>query len=50
MIKRFLFVVFAFTLLFSVNAFNGCSKPVDKADEDVPGINMEEPPLGGETM
>ena len=47
--KRFLFVVFAFTLLFSASAITGCSKPVDKADEDVPGVTMEEPPLGGET-
>ena len=43
------FVVFAFTLIFSANAFTGCTKAVDKADEDVPGIEMDEPPLGGES-
>ncbi len=46
--KRFLFIVFAFTLLFSASPFTGCTKPVDKANETVPGVDMDEPPLGGE--
>jgi hypothetical protein len=34
-------------LLVSSNAVVGCSKPVDKADQNVPGLEMDEPPIGG---
>lgn len=46
--KRSLWVWLLVIMGVSIPGWSGCGKKVDKADQKVDGLEMEEPPLGGE--
>jgi hypothetical protein len=46
--KRTLWVWLLAVVCLAVPGWAGCSEKIDKADHKVDGLEMEEPPLGGE--
>lgn len=46
--RRSLSVWMLVIMCMAIPAWSGCSEKVDKADQKVDGLDMEEPPLGGE--
>lgn len=46
--KRTFWVWLLAVVCLAIPGWAGCSEKIDKADQKVDGLEMEEPPLGGE--